>query len=146
MVQQLDHVGIVVRSLDRSCARYQKVLGLQVDHVEEYGAGLLRIAFLPVNGGDAGHTPKLELLEPLRPGSSAWDFLEAHGEGVEHLAFLVDGLDRALDSLADRHVPLRDRCSRAGAGGMRIAFLDPTALDGVLAELVSPIARVGDAQ
>jgi methylmalonyl-CoA/ethylmalonyl-CoA epimerase len=138
MVRLLDHVGIVVRDLDATAARYQAVLGLELDAVEDYGAGLLRIGFLEV--GDAGPfgAVKLELLEPGRPGSSAWDFLTRHGEGIEHLAFFVDDVDQELERLAASGVPLIDRCARAGAGGMRIAFLEPAALDGVLGELVAP--------
>jgi methylmalonyl-CoA/ethylmalonyl-CoA epimerase len=139
MVELLDHVGIVVRRIEEAAARYEQVLGLRMDHIEDYGHGLLRIGFIPV--GEAGPlgAVKLELLEPTRPGSAAWDFLTRHGEGVEHLAFWTRDLDGALAALDRAGVPLRDRCGRVGAGGMRIAFLEPEALGGVLGELVTPL-------
>jgi methylmalonyl-CoA/ethylmalonyl-CoA epimerase len=55
------------------------------------------------------------------------------------VAFEVDDLEAALAELVGRGVePLGD-APVPGAGGMRIAFLDPQAFDGVLVELCEPI-------
>lgn len=138
MIKRIDHVGIVVKDLDRAIVRYREVLGLSAGPVEMYGDDLLRLAFIPTRPQDSDG-PTLELLEPLREGSNAWEFLQRKGPGIEHVAFLVEELDRQLEGLRRRGVPLRDRCGRIGAGGMRIAFLDPDAVDGMLTELVEPL-------
>jgi methylmalonyl-CoA/ethylmalonyl-CoA epimerase len=141
-IQLLDHIGIVVRDMEFTLHQYKTVLGLKPTHSETYGNGLLEIAFIPVGPkSDYGWT-KIELLQPLRSGSSAWDFLHQHGEGVEHLAFLVEDVDSELDHLAHLNIPMGDQVSRPGAGGMQIAFLNPHALSGVLAEFVSPLYPV----
>ena len=140
-IQLLDHIGIVVRDMEFTLCQYETVLGLKPVHSETYGDGLLNIAFIPVGPkSDYGWT-KIELLQPLRPGSSAWDFLQQYGEGVEHLAFLVENVDAELDRLAHLSIPMRDQVSRPGAGGMQIAFLNPRALSGVLAEFVMPLSK-----
>jgi len=63
-------------------------------------------------------------------------FLDSRGPGLHHIAFEVDRIDDALLDLAERGVPLIDRQARAGGRGARIAFLHPSALGGVLVELV----------
>ena len=139
--QLLDHIGIVVRNMEYTLRQYETVLGLKPTHIETYGEQLLDIAFLPVGPKtDFGWT-KLELLQPLRSGTSAWDFLQRYGEGVEHLAFLVGDVNRELDRLAHLGIPTRDSLARPGAGGMQIAFLEPQALSGVLGELVCPLRK-----
>ena len=138
-VQSLDHIGIVVQDMEFTLRQYETLLGLKPTHIETYGAGLLDIAFLPVGPESVFGRTKLELLQPLRPGTSAWEFLHQHGQGVEHLAFLVGNVDRELDRLAHLSIPMGDQASRPGAGGMQIAFLNPQALSGVLGELVSPL-------
>lgn len=137
MIQGLDHIGIIVRDLDQAMTQYQSYLGLPTVRVEDYGQGLLRIAFIPLGLSPEGvPIPKIELLQPLRPGSSAWQFLEQKGEGIEHLAFIVEKLDDQLKRLQSQDVPLWDVSSRPGADGTRIAFLDPKGLSGCLVELV----------
>lgn len=135
-VQGIDHVGVVVRDVEAAIERYAALLGLVVDGREALGGGRLEIAFL---APAAGVRPSVELLAPKRPGSGAWDHLQARGEGIEHIAFRVDDTDRALAHVR-RKAPdaLSDACARPGAGGMDIAFLRPEALFGALCELVSP--------
>lgn len=63
-------------------------------------------------------------------------FLDNRGPGLHHIAFAVDALDDALVDLAARGVPLIDRAARPGGNGTRVAFLHPSAMGGVLVELV----------
>lgn len=138
--KMLDHIGMVVRDIDFTAARIERTLGLHIAAREDYGDGLLAIAFIPIGANLEG--PKIELLEPHRPGSTAWDFLQAHGDGIEHVAFLVNDVDEELTFL-NGAVPLTDDCGRPGAGQMTIAFLGADAIPGMLTELVSPILTGG---
>lgn len=131
-VQKLDHVGIIVSDLDDSIEKYEQVLGIQLERIEYYGDGLLRIAFLPV--GDV----LIELIEPLKPGSDAWDFLDENGEGIEHLAFRVEDLEHEWSHIIEQKIPIIDETPRDGAGNTSICFLDRRALNGVLGEFVTP--------
>lgn len=138
--KMLDHIGMVVADIKATAERIEKALGLTVEAEEDYGEELISIAFIPIGQGLDG--PKIELLEPHRPGSSAWDFLQAHGDGLEHVAFLVDDVDEELDQLKDS-VPLTDKAGRPGAGNKTIAFLSGEAIPGLLTELVSPVLKGG---
>jgi methylmalonyl-CoA/ethylmalonyl-CoA epimerase len=130
----LDHIGMVVDSIEATAERIESVLGFHVEAYEDYDEGLITIAFIPLGQGLSG--PKIELLEPHRPGCSAWDYLKAHGNGVEHLAFLVDDVDRELSQLR-QSVSVLDATGRPGAGHMTIAFLHPDAIPGIWVELVA---------
>lgn len=70
-------------------------------------------------------------------------FLDKRGPGLHHIAFAVDAIDDALADLAARGVPLIDRAARPGGNGTRVAFLHPSAMGGVLVELVEE-ATSGD--
>ena len=131
-IKRVDHLGVIVGDLDGAVKSFTEHLGLKLEHTERYGDEL-DIAFLP-----CGET-LVELIEPLKEEGSNADYLREHGPGIQHVAFEVDDLEAALAELAGRGVePLGD-APMPGAGGMRIAFLDPQAFDGVLVELCEPI-------
>jgi len=79
---------------------------------------------------------ELELLQPLEGGggSSAREFLERRGEGVQHIAFFVDDLDSALSRVAEMGIEVLQMGRRPGGGGY--ALLDTDAVGGVIIELV----------
>jgi methylmalonyl-CoA/ethylmalonyl-CoA epimerase len=54
---------------------------------------------------------------------------------MQHIAFRVDDIEKALDEMREKGVRLIDEKPRYGAGGARIAFLHPKSTYGVLVEL-----------
>jgi methylmalonyl-CoA/ethylmalonyl-CoA epimerase len=124
---KLDHIGIAVRSLD--AARIYESLGLSIDHIETVETQKVRTAFLGV--GDA----KLELLEPTSEESPVARFIEKRGEGIHHLCFRVSNLEEQLVRLKGEGYRLINEQSVPGAHGCRVAFLHPSAGNGVLIEL-----------
>jgi methylmalonyl-CoA epimerase len=97
------------------------------------------VAFLSV--GDT----RIELLEPLGDDCPVARFLERRWPGLHHIAFRVEELDGVLARLDRAGVPLVDHRGRPGAHGTRVAFLHPSALGGVLVELVEA-AREGTSE
>jgi methylmalonyl-CoA/ethylmalonyl-CoA epimerase len=65
-------------------------------------------------------------------------FLDRRGPGLHHVAFEVDGIDEALESLREDGIRLVDEEARSGGMGSRIAFVHPSAFGGMLVELVEP--------
>lgn len=129
MVGKLDHVGIAVANLDESVKFYEDVLGLELHGTETVEAQKVRVAFLPV--GDT----EVELLESTDPEGPIAKFIEAKGQGVQHLAFRVDDIEKALAECKAKGLRLIDESPRYGAGGAKIAFLHPKSTNGVLIEL-----------
>ncbi len=123
----LDHIGIAVKSID--AARVYAALGLTADHIETVETQGVRTAFISV--GDAN----LELLEPLSPQSPVAKFIEKRGEGIHHICLRVTDLDGELARLKKQGFRLINEAPVPGAHGCRVAFLHPSAGDGVLIEL-----------
>lgn len=124
---KLDHIGIAVKSLD--AARIYESLGLRVEHVETVETQKVKTAFLSV--GDAN----LELLEPSSADSPIARFIEKRGEGIHHICFRVDDIESHLARLKAEGYRLVNEAPVPGAHGCRVAFLHPSAGNGVLIEL-----------
>jgi len=127
----LDHIGIAVRSL--ADANIYQALGLSVDHIENVKSQGVRTAFIAA--GDAN----IELLEPLSPESTVAKFIEKRGEGIHHICLRVRNIDEHLARLKEQGYRLINEAPVPGAKGCRVAFLHPSAGNGVLIELSEKI-------
>lgn len=125
----LDHVGIAVADVDAALGFYRDALGLEVEPAEEVAEQRVRAHFIPV--GDAA----LELLEATAPDSPIARYLEKRGPGIHHVTLRVENIRAALTQLEARGVRLIDKTPRQGAEGALVAFIHPSAAQGVLVEL-----------
>ncbi len=125
----VDHIGIAVQSINTAVKSFVGLLGLAMGDLEELASERVRIVFL-----NAGHL-HLELLEPLGDGP-VMRFLATRGEGVHHVAFLVDDLLQTLAQAKADGFRLIDERPRPGARGRLIAFVHPQSAHGVLIEFV----------
>ena len=132
-IKRVDHLGVIVGDLNGALRGFTEHLGLELDHTERYGDEL-DIAFLP-----CGET-LVELITPLTGEGSNADYLEQHWPCIQHVAFELDDLDAALEELSERGVSPLGEAPVPGAGGMRIAFLNPESFGGILVELCEPIS------
>jgi methylmalonyl-CoA/ethylmalonyl-CoA epimerase len=79
---------------------------------------------------------RIELLEPTSDDSPISKFLEKRGGGIHHIAVEVDDIAAELEKLRSKGVRLIDETPRIGAEGCKVAFVHPSASNGVLLELV----------
>jgi methylmalonyl-CoA/ethylmalonyl-CoA epimerase len=140
LLSRIDHVGIACRDLEASVAHYTSTFGLAVLGRETNEAQGVHEAMLYVADGPGGFSC-VQLLEPTRPDSPVGRFLDSHGEGVHHIAYGVDDITAALDSLRQGGARLVDETPRHGFGGSAIAFVHPKSVGGVLTELVQAAQR-----
>jgi len=129
MIEKIDHIGIAVRSIEKTSELLNNILGLKVAGEEIVEEQKVKVAFLPL--GDS----ELELLESTSPEGPIARFIEKKGEGIQHIAFRVDNIEKALEKLKKEGVRLIDEKPRYGAGGAKIAFLHPKGTNGILIEL-----------
>lgn len=129
--RSLYHVAIAVNNIEEAEKLYESALGLKVTHREVVEDQGVKASMLEPEGGGTA----IELLEPLHENSPISKFLEKRGEGIHHIAFLVDDLASALEELKKEGVRLIDEFPRVGAHYTKVAFLHPKALNGVLIEL-----------
>jgi len=128
-ISHIEHIGIAVKSIDEAKKYYEDILGLKCYAVEEVADQKVKTAFFMV-----GQT-KIELLETTTPDGPIGKFIEKKGEGIHHIAFAVQGLQKSLDEIKSKDIMLVDEKGRKGAEGLNIAFLHPKSTFGVLTEL-----------
>jgi len=131
MIGRLNHVAIAVKDLAAATAVYRDALGAKVTEPlpqPEHGVTVVFIT-LP--------NTKIELLEPLGPGSPIAKFLEKSPDGgIHHVCYEVDDIIAARDKLkAQGARVLGDGTPKIGAHGKPVLFLHPKDFCGTLTEL-----------
>jgi LAO/AO transport system kinase len=128
----IDHLGIAVKSLEKSIPFYESI-GLQVAQRETVAKEKVHVAMLPA--GDS----RIELLEPAASDSPISGFLEKRGPGLHHVALRVPDLNAAAERLRASGARLLNE-PRPGAGGHLYFFVHPASAGGVLLELIQESA------
>jgi methylmalonyl-CoA epimerase len=137
---KIDQVGIVVKDMEKAIEYYES-LGIgpfkqlkNVVHIERMIRGKpandvkneVRVAQMG--------SVQLELVHTIEGDSLQKEFLETRGEGVNHLGFYVDDLDKEIAKLEKKGVKVLSR-SRYKGGGSAV-YLDTTKIGGVILELI----------
>jgi methylmalonyl-CoA/ethylmalonyl-CoA epimerase len=131
MLKKIDHIGIAVSNLDNALTFYQ-AMGVAPTHTETVESQKVKTAFITV--GDV----HIELLEPTGQDSPVAKFLEKRGEGMHHIAYEVEDVQKAIDSLKSEGLRLIDETPKLGAHNMTVAFVHPKSVSGVLTEICAP--------
>ena len=115
----IDHVGVVVASLDEATAYYTTLFGLRavgervVDPLQD-----VELQFLEDDGG-----ARIELIRPLNAGSPAARALK-HGGGLNHICYRVANLESSVQALvAHAAKVVREPLPAVAFNGRRVAFL-----------------------
>ncbi len=130
MERVLDHVAIAVSSIDDVLPHYETLIGAIGSVPETVASQGVRVVFV-----GSGPT-RVELLEPLDPGSAVARFLDRRGPGLHHIAYRVSDIEAALAEQVAAGVQPIDATPRLGSHGRRVAFLHPHSFSGVLVELI----------
>jgi methylmalonyl-CoA epimerase len=132
MLKRIHHIGIVVADLEKAYGFYRDALALPVHKTAEVRDQGVKAALLTV-----GHS-EIELLQPIDPNGTVARFLERRGEGMHHVCFETDDVERELATAKSKGIPLIDEKPRPGLAG-RICFLHPKGTAGVLIEYAEPV-------
>ena len=130
MIRKIAHIGVAVKDLCEAEKFYTDVLSMSVSDRAQHGD--LKGSFLPVGG------TSIELLQSTTPDGVISKFIEKNGEGVHHIAYEVDDIEKAMAHLQSKGVQLIDKQPRKGAHNSKVAFLSPKSAHGILVELVEP--------
>lgn len=129
MFTRIDHVGIVVQSVDESLKTYCDLLGFTLLERVAIPQQQVEAAFLDAGNGT------IELIAPTDPTSGTARFLQNRGEGTHHLCFEVADIYAALAELKEQGLRLIDETPRQGVHGL-VAFVHPKATHGAMIELL----------
>lgn len=132
---KLEHVGIAVKDLGVSIPLFEKLLNTHCYKTETVESEKVSTAFF--RNGDT----KVELLESLASDGVIAKYLEKKGEGIHHLAFEVENLEKEIERLKAEGFVFVDETPKKGADNKRICFLHPKATNGVLIEICEEIKR-----
>ncbi|HJO94163.1 MAG TPA: methylmalonyl-CoA epimerase [Victivallales bacterium] len=129
-MSKLDHIGVVVKSIDEALKLYSGLLGIDPAGEEVIEARGIKVCFLDVDG------VKIELLQPIREDSEISSYLEKKGEGLHHLAYNVENVKELIGKAKELGIkPLTDE-PKPGAHNTQVVFIHPKTANGVLTELV----------
>ncbi|HBF43142.1 MAG TPA: methylmalonyl-CoA epimerase [Desulfobacteraceae bacterium] len=132
-IKQIDHIGIAVKGIKEAGKFYTEILGLKIEDIENVADQKVNVGFIPITDSE------VELLESTEPDGPVAKYIDARGEGIQHIAFRVESIEKALEELKGKGVRLIDQTPRKGAGGAKIAFIHPKETNGVLVELCERI-------
>jgi catechol 2,3-dioxygenase-like lactoylglutathione lyase family enzyme len=134
---RLIQVGVVVKDLDKVVERLTS-LGMGPftpmtipDDAEQWFRGKPMDAKFKISGAKLGEI-MLEVIQPLEGKSPHQEFLDNHGEGIQHIAFAVDDLNREVAQLTKKGVSV---LLSANLPKVRVAYLDLGA-GGLVVELM----------
>jgi hypothetical protein len=105
-IKNINQVGIVVKDIDKTMEMYWTQFGIGPWRVFSLGPGMKDMTYhgkpcsfsLKVAVARFGELA-IELLQPLSGPTPLKDYLEEHGEGVQHLGIFVDNLDESIKTM-----------------------------------------------
>jgi methylmalonyl-CoA epimerase len=129
MILGLDHIGVVVKDLQKAIGLLEN-LSLAVGERETIEHLKVAVAFFQVDGN------RIELISPLTEHHELTEHMKEHGEGLHHIAFKVRDMNESVENLKKRGIRIAQGRPRGkGHGGKEIAFLNEEDTCGILIEL-----------
>ncbi|MEX0929733.1 MAG: methylmalonyl-CoA epimerase [Balneolales bacterium] len=126
---KLEHIGIAVSDIEAGIMTYEKLLNSPCYKREAVESELVDTAFFRT--GES----KVELLSASNQDSVIAKYILKHGEGIHHMAFLVDDIGAEMIRLKKEGFTLLSETPRPGADNKLTVFVRPKDNHGVLTEL-----------
>ena len=135
-MNKIEHIGIAVKNLTKSIDVYQRLLDTDCYKTEQVASEHVNTAFFKTGEN------KVELLEATHPDSAIAKFLDKKGEGIHHIAFLVDDILEEMERLRNEGFVLLNDSPKKGADNKMVCFVHPKETNGVLIEICQEIKWV----
>jgi len=138
------HIGAVVKNIDRVIEYYSPVFGIGPFEIydfrpqkawvrgQEVKPFELRIAMADVGSA------KMELIQVIRGDPPHRDFLEVHGEGLQHLGFYVENYDEWKSYVREEGIEILCEIEAEDQvrGKRRAFYMNSGHIGGVLFEII----------
>lgn len=128
-MNKIEHIGIAVKDLEAANKTYKAILGEAHYKTEKVDGEGVDTSFFQV--GES----KIELLAATREDSPIARFIDKRGEGIHHIAFLVDDIEKEIKRLKSEGFRLLNEVPKQGADNKIVVFMHPKDGNGVLVEL-----------
>ncbi|MFC1992203.1 VOC family protein [Chloroflexota bacterium] len=146
-LNDIDQIGIVVKDIDDAMKHYESLGFGPFERYqpvyksrELYGKPLSPdVVTIKIAMGQIGPI-QIELMQPVAEGTHWMEFLKTHGEGINHLGFFVDDVEKAEAEMLEKgyKIVYRSRFTRPDGGFGGASYFDTDKIGGVLIE---PIQR-----
>jgi methylmalonyl-CoA/ethylmalonyl-CoA epimerase len=142
---KLDHIGVVVKDIEKAVDFYTRALGLNFEEIAEHALPpdvitrgkptpfTMKVTFAPMG------PLRLELIQIVEGETLHTEFLKEHGEGIMHLGFEVADLEKEVANAEAQGLELI--CYLKMVGIMAFTYFDSAKTNGVMIELVQENVR-----
>lgn len=135
MMNKIEHIGIAVKDIKASNKLFEKLFGKPQYKIEEVISEGVNTSFFKVG------VNKIELLEATHEDSPIAKFIKTRGEGIHHIAFEVDDIEKEIVRLEKEEFVILNKKPKKGADNKLVVFLHPKSTNGVLIELCQEIVN-----
>ena len=134
-MNKIEHIGIAVDDIDKSNALFAKIFGKENFKSEVVESEEVITSFFKI--GES----KIELIAATNSESLIAKYLAKNREGMHHIAFNVDDIEKEMARLKREGIRLLNETAKKGADNKLICFLHPKDTNGVLIELCQEIKK-----
>ncbi|MFX0126056.1 MAG: VOC family protein [Candidatus Hodarchaeota archaeon] len=127
--QVVVQIGIIVKDIEQTLLIYSKLFGKEkpqwfwtepfdkakTEYKGNPTQARAKLAFIKLKNLE------IELIEPDDNPSTWREYLDANGEGIHHIAFVIDGMNQKLLELNEMGIPLIQKGEYTGG---RYAYID----------------------
>ncbi|WP_299121380.1 methylmalonyl-CoA epimerase [uncultured Winogradskyella sp.] len=134
-MRKIEHIGIAVKDIEKSNQLFASLFGKEHYKIEDVKSEGVKTSFFKCGPN------KIELLQATNKNSPIAKFIEKKGEGIHHIAFAVDNIEKEIERLTKEGFEMIHKAPKKGADNKLIAFLHPKSSNGVLVELCQEIDK-----
>ncbi|WP_299435903.1 methylmalonyl-CoA epimerase [uncultured Aquimarina sp.] len=132
-MNKIEHIGIAVKDIDQANTLYEQLLGIPPYKQEVVESESVITSFFRIGEN------KIELVASTKEDGPIGKFISKKGEGIHHIAFDVDDIEKELERLEKEGFQLINKTPKKGADNKLVAFVHPKTTNGVLVELCQEI-------
>jgi methylmalonyl-CoA/ethylmalonyl-CoA epimerase len=132
MIKAIGHLGIIVKDIEFSLKAISKIIDIQLPAIKEFPEKKMKCAVVELGGIG------LEFIQDSSHEGTMAKFNKENGDAIHHFCLLTDNIDEDVEMLKQRGVEMLDQRPRVGLRGKKIAFIKPSALNGITIELSEP--------
>ncbi len=132
-MKKIEHIGIAVKDIEASNNLFKALFGEAHYKIEEVESEGVKTSFFMCGPN------KIELLQATNEDSPIAKYIEKKGEGIHHIAFAVDDIEKEIARLTEEGFQMIHKVPKKGADNKVIAFLHPKSSNSVLVELCQDI-------
>ena len=128
-MKKIEHIGVAVKDLVKAEKIFSTIFREEPYKSEDVISEGVKTSFFKIGNS------KLELLSATNTESPIAKFLSKKREGMHHIAFAVEDIEKEMKRLKTEGFRLLNDLPKEGADNKLICFLHPKDTSGVLIEL-----------